>query len=107
MSSAVECILAIKAVPHARQSEVVGWLGDALKIRLKAPPVDGKPNDELCRFLSDILGIPRTAVSLASGCSARQKRVRLTGVTLADILHQFPREAVSRFRHLPPNPDDF
>lgn len=91
MSSSIECILAIKAVPNARQSEVVGWLGDALKIRLKAPPVDGKANDELCRFLSDILGIPRVAVTLSSGSSARQKRVRLTGITLGDIHRQFPR----------------
>jgi len=49
------CLLTIKAVPNAPRSEVVGWMGDTLKVRLKAPPVDGKANTELCRFLAEVL----------------------------------------------------
>ena len=81
----MECQLAIKAVPNATRSEVVGWLVDALKIKHKAPPVDGKANAELCRFLATTLGLPKSAVNLASGESARQKRVRITGLTLPEV----------------------
>ena len=78
-------LLAIKAVPNATRSEVVGWLGEALKVKLKAPPVDGKANAELCRFLAEHLGLPRSAVTLATGTSARQKRVQIDGLTPATL----------------------
>lgn len=77
--------LAIKAVPNAARSELVGWLGDALKVKLKAPPVDGKANAELCRFLAATLDLPKGAVTLATGASARQKRVQIDGLD-ADAL---------------------
>lgn len=76
------CVLAIKASPNAPRNEVVGWLGDALKVKLHAPPVDGKANAELCAFLAETLGLPRRAVSLATGDTSRQKLVRITGLTL-------------------------
>jgi len=75
------CLLTIKAVPNAPRSEVVGWMGDTLKVRLKAPPVDGKANAELCRFLAETLGLPKSAVALATGGSSREKRVRIAGLT--------------------------
>lgn len=78
-------LLAIKAVPNAAKSEVVGWLGDALKIKLKAPPVDGKANAELRRFLAETLGLPKAAVTLATGETARQKRVQIEGLTLEEV----------------------
>ncbi len=77
--------LAIKAVPNAARSEIVGWLGDALKVKLKAPPVDGKANAELCRFLAEVLDLPKHAVTLATGSTARQKRVTVTGLTRAEL----------------------
>lgn len=80
-----EITLAIKAVPNAARSEVVGWLGEALKVKLKAPPVDGKANAELCRFLAEHLDLPKGAVSLATGASARQKRVRISGLSDAEL----------------------
>lgn len=79
------CVLPIKAQPNAPRSAVVGWLGDALKVKLHAPPVDGKANAELCRFLAEALGLPRHAVTLATGGSSRQKRVAITGLTLDQV----------------------
>jgi len=79
------CLLTIKAVPNAPKSALVGWLGDALKVRLKSPPVDGKANAELCRFLAETLGLPRGAVTLATGAAAREKRVRIAGLSLAEV----------------------
>ncbi len=79
------CSLAIKAVPNAPRSAIVGWLGDALKIKVHAPALDGRANDALCEFLADELGLPRRAVSLAQGDKSRQKLVRIAGLTLAEV----------------------
>jgi uncharacterized protein (TIGR00251 family) len=79
------CRLEVKAVPNAPKSIVVGWLGAALKVRLHAPPVDGKANVELCRFLAEALGLPKGAVTLGRGASSRQKIVEIEGCSLAEI----------------------
>ena len=79
------CTLAIKAVPNAPRSAVVGWLGDALKIKIHAPALDGRANDALCEFLADELGLPRRAVTLAQGDKSRQKLVRIAGLTLVEV----------------------
>lgn len=66
--------------PGAKKTEVVGLHGEALKIRLAAPPVDGKANASLIAFLADRLGVAKTSISLLSGDSSRAKRVRVDGV---------------------------
>jgi uncharacterized protein (TIGR00251 family) len=66
--------------PGAKKTEVVGLHGEALKIRLAAPPVDGKANACLIGFLADRLGVAKSSVSLVSGESSRAKRVRIDGV---------------------------
>ena len=60
--------------PRASRSEVVGLHGDALKVRLRAPPVDGAANDELLRFMAESLGIRRENVTLVSGATSRRGR---------------------------------
>ena len=55
--------------------------GDSLLVRLNAPPVDGAANAELIEVLADAIGVPRRAVSIVAGERARQKRVRIEGVT--------------------------
>lgn len=79
------CTLAIKAVPNAPRNAVVGWLGDALKIKVHAPALDGRANDALCEFLADELGLPKRAVALAHGDKSRQKLIRIAGLTLAEV----------------------
>ena len=73
-------------VPRARATIVVGRHGDALQIRLAAPPVDGAANDELVRFLAEQLGVPRTAVTIAAGHTGRRKTVKITGIETAAAL---------------------
>ena len=85
VSSALHCTLAVKAVPNAPRSEIVGWLGDALKIKISAPALEGRANDALCEFLAAALGLPRRAVTLAHGDKSRQKLVRIAGLTLAEM----------------------
>src|SRR4051812_31014483 len=79
------CTLAIKAVPNAPRSEVVGWLGDALKVKVHAPPLEGRANAALCEFLAEQLDVPRRAVTLARGDTSRRKLVRIEGLTLLEV----------------------
>jgi len=60
---------------------VDGKRGDAILIRLNAPPVDGAANEALIAFLSDVLGVPRRDISLVAGDKSRDKRVRVDGVS--------------------------
>lgn len=78
------CTLEIKAVPNAPRSAVVGWLGDALKVKVHAPALEGRANEELCAFLADALGVPRRAVTLLRGDKSRQKVARIDGLDLAE-----------------------
>ena len=66
--------------PGAKKTEVAGLHGEALKIRLAAPPVEGKANACLIAFLADRLGVTKSAISLVSGGTSRAKRVRINGV---------------------------
>ena len=77
-------LLTLHVQPGAKNTEVAGEHGAALKIRLAAPPVDGKANACLIAFLADRLGVARAAISLLSGESSRAKRVPVSGVTDAE-----------------------
>lgn len=72
-----DLVLVVHAQPGAKQSGFAGVHGDALKIRLAAPPLDGRANRELCRFLADACGVAPSAVEITSGEGARAKRVRV------------------------------
>lgn len=77
--------LTLHIQPGAKKTEVAGLHGEALKIRLAAPPVDGKANEALLRFFADALGLPKSAVSLKSGQSSRHKVVEIVGSDAAAI----------------------
>lgn len=77
--------LRVKAVPRASRSEVVGIHGDALRIRLAAPPVDGAANDELVRFLADVLAVPRAEIRVVSGQTSRLKTLLVRGTSLQQV----------------------
>jgi len=79
------CTLAIKAVPNAPRSAVVGWLGEALKVKVHAPALEGRANDALCEFLADALALPRRAVTVLQGDKSRQKVLHVAGLTLAEV----------------------
>lgn len=81
-------IVTIHAQPGARSPGIAGEHGDALKIRVKAPPVDGKANHALAEFLARTLAIPASQVSLLSGDSSRRKRFRLEGISPAGVVER-------------------
>jgi uncharacterized protein (TIGR00251 family) len=78
------CTLAIKAIPGAPRNEVCGWLGEALKVKIHAPPVEGRANDALVEFLAEALGVHRRAVTLVRGDTSRHKTIRIDGLALAE-----------------------
>jgi len=69
--------LTLHVQPGAKRTEVAGMHGEALKIRLAAPPVEGKANAELIRYLADAFGVPQRAVTLVRGETSRSKTVRI------------------------------
>ena len=79
-------VLAVHIQPKASRTECVGFHGDAIKIRVAAPPVDGAANDELIRFLACQLSIPSSSVQIQSGTSGRHKRVLVKGITSQLVL---------------------
>ncbi|ATC63606.1 hypothetical protein CMV30_06360 [Nibricoccus aquaticus] len=82
------CTLAIKAIPNAPRTEIAGRLGDALKIKVHAPALEGRANDELCAFLAEKLGLPKRAVTLLQGEKSRHKLVHIAGRSSADVKRQ-------------------
>ena len=76
-------LISIHAQPGAKKSEVVGLHGDALKIRIASPPVDGRANEALIAFVAKALGVQRATVSLEHGAGSRRKTLRIA-VTDAD-----------------------
>jgi uncharacterized protein (TIGR00251 family) len=71
----------VKVHPRARRSAVTGRLGDAWKLDLTAPPVEGKANQECVRFLAELTGLPRARVRVVTGLTSRTKVVEIEGVT--------------------------
>ena len=78
-------LLSLHIQPGAKKTAVVGLHGEALKIRLAAPPVDGKANQALVEFLAASLRVTKSRIDLVSGVSSRTKRIRITGVTAAAV----------------------
>jgi len=77
--------LTLHVRPSAKKTEVAGLHGDALRIRLAAPPVDGRANEALLAFVAAALGVPKTAIKLKSGQSSRRKVVEVAGATPAAV----------------------
>ena len=76
---------AVRVQPRARCNAIVGALGDALKIALTAPPVEGRANQGCVEFFSDLLDVPRSSVTITSGQSSRNKMIRVTGLSAAQL----------------------
>ncbi|MBU4370600.1 MAG: YggU family protein [Proteobacteria bacterium] len=78
-------VFRIRVVPRALRREPVGIRDDALKLRITAPPVEGKANRECVRMLAELLGVKRTQVAIISGHASRTKTVAVEGVKAKEI----------------------
>lgn len=84
-ASAQRSAITVWVQPRASRTEVAGRHGDAVKIRLAAPPVDGAANEELIRFLAEQLGVARRAVQLVRGQAGRRKIVAIEGLSAVEV----------------------
>jgi len=71
----------VKVHPRAKKNEITGELGDALKVSLTAPPIEGRANEACIEFFAKLLRVPRSSVTIGSGQTSRNKVIRVTGVT--------------------------
>ena len=78
-------VFAVRVQPRARKNAIVGEIGDALKLALTAPPVEGRANEAYIEFLAEFLKVPRSSITIAAGQSSRNKVVRVRGLTAADV----------------------
>ena len=76
---------AVKVHPRAKKNAITGEVGDALKLALTAPPVDGKANAACIEFIANLLKVPRSSVTIASGQSGRRKVVRVAGLSAEEV----------------------
>ena len=79
------CLVSLRVQPGASRNAVVGMYGDAVKIALQAPPVDGKANQLLCRLFAEWSALPKSAVELRSGQTGRSKVLELSGITAEQL----------------------
>ncbi len=77
--------VALKVVPGAKREEVVGMLGERLKVRVAAPPEDGKANRAVCRVLAEALGVGERDVTIVAGTSNPEKVARVAGLRADDV----------------------
>ena len=84
--------LTLKVVPSSSRDEIVGWLGDALKVKVKAPPENGRANEAVVALLADRLGIDRSSIAVVSGHGSPAKVVAVDGMDDEAIGATFPRE---------------
>ncbi len=76
---------AVKIHPRAKKNAITGEIGDALKLSLTAPPVDGKANDACIDFFAKLLEVPRSSVTIAAGQSSRNKVIRVAGLSAQQV----------------------
>jgi uncharacterized protein (TIGR00251 family) len=83
--TAAGVIFAVKVQPRAKKNAVTGELGDALKLALTAPPVDGRANGACIEFFANLLDVPRSSVTIASGETSRRKVIRVAGLSPDEV----------------------
>jgi uncharacterized protein len=76
---------AVKVHPRAKKNAITGKVGDALKLALTAPPVDGKANAACIDFFAKLLKLPRSSVTIAAGQTSRNKVIRVSGLSAEEI----------------------
>ena len=78
-------VFAVKVQPRAKKNAITGELGEALKLSLMAPPVEGRANEACIEFFANLLKVPRSSVTIASGQTTRRKVIRVAGITAEDL----------------------
>jgi hypothetical protein len=86
------CTLALKVIPGAGRDEIGGWHGSALKVKVRAPALDGRANDAVLGLLATRLGLPRRDLALLRGEKSRQKLIRIDNLDVASLANRLAGE---------------
>ena len=89
--SAAGVTFAVKVHPRAKKNAISGELGDALKLALTAPPLEGRANQACIEFFANLLDVPRSSVTIASGQTSRRKVIRVAGLAAEEIRKRLGR----------------
>ncbi|MHB1025441.1 MAG: DUF167 domain-containing protein [Desulfobacteria bacterium] len=81
LADGVSATVSVRVVPRSSKEGVAGFEGGVVRIRLNAPPVEGKANEALFRFLAKAVGVPKSRITLVTGERGRRKIVRVAGIT--------------------------
>jgi uncharacterized protein len=76
---------AVKVHPRAKKNAITGEFGEALKISLTAPPIEGRANEACITFLAEVLNLPRSSITITSGQSGRNKVIRVVGISAEEL----------------------
>jgi uncharacterized protein (TIGR00251 family) len=76
---------AVKVHPHAKKNAITGEIGDALKVSLTAPAIDGRANEACIEFFTKLLKLPRSSITIASGRASRGKVIRVSGLSAEEV----------------------
>ena len=75
----------IKVHPRAKKNAITGVVGDALKVALTAPPVEGRANEACIEFFAKLLNVPRSSITIAAGQNSRNKVIRVAGLSAEEV----------------------
>ncbi|MGO8795100.1 MAG: DUF167 domain-containing protein [Candidatus Sulfotelmatobacter sp.] len=81
----VAVTFAVKVHPRAKKTAITGEVGDALKVSLTSPPVNGKANEACVEFFAKFLKVPRSSITIASGQTSRTKVIRVVGLSAEEV----------------------
>jgi len=81
----LETRIRVRLTPRAARDEIAGWAGDGLRVRVTAPPFEGKANAALEALVAKALGVPKSRVAVVSGARGRDKTLAIEGLTQADV----------------------
>jgi hypothetical protein len=89
-----QATLSVHVQPRASRNAIAGWVGEALKIQLTAPPVEGAANAACLAFLADLLDLPQSQLEILRGDRSRHKIIRITGLMQEEVHERLSRKGI-------------
>jgi uncharacterized protein (TIGR00251 family) len=80
-----DALLKLHVIPRGSRNEITGRRGDALCVKITAPPVEGSANEAIVKFIANALGVRKNQVEIVSGCKSREKTLRISGLSDAEV----------------------
>ncbi len=86
----MKCRIEAKVIPGSSRTEITGWLGKSLKIKVSAPPEKGKANQAVIKLLSELLALSEDSITIVSGASSQKKLIEIKGISEQQLEHALP-----------------